>query len=104
MKLINRIFRYLYPAKTTQQIMAEFNIPNKIRFKFESTKDGWIIATSEDLPGFITEAKNPHELFSTFNDGILTYFDVPKRAGDFVHDKLTIDGHGTVSVQVPRAA
>ena len=50
------------------------------------------------------EAKNPHELFSTFNDGILTYFDVPKRAGDFVHDKLTIDGHGTVSVQVPRAA
>ena len=50
------------------------------------------------------EAKNPHELFSTINDGILTYFDVPKRAGDFVHDKLTIDGHGTVSVQVPRAA
>lgn len=79
------------------EIAKKYNIPPEIRFKFESN-DGWIVATSDDLPGFITEARNPQELLEMINDGILTYFDVPRRVGDIVHNQMTIDGFGTVSL------
>lgn len=98
--MLNKLLRFIYPAKNSANIAEKYNIPSHIRFHFESTKDGWIVATSEDLPGFITEARNPHELLRMINDGILTYFDVPKRVGDIVHDAMTIDGYGTVSLKV----
>lgn len=95
---VNKIFRFVFPAHHPMDIIRQYNIPSQIRFKFKS-KDGWIIATSDDLPGFITEAHNPQELLEMINDGILTYFDVPKRVGDVVHDQMTIDGYGTVSIK-----
>ncbi|MEK7508646.1 MAG: hypothetical protein AAB568_02205 [Patescibacteria group bacterium] len=97
--MLNKLFRFIFPAKNSSDIAREYNIPTKIRFNFESSKDGWIIATSEDLPGFITEARNPQELLQMINDGILTYFNVPKKVGDIVHNKMTIDGYGTVSLK-----
>lgn len=97
--MLNKLFRLIYPAKNSLDIVREYNIPTEIRFNFESSKDGWIIATSKDLPGFITEARNPQELLKMINDGILTYFNVPKKVGDIVHNTMTIDGCGTVSLK-----
>ncbi|MEK9158702.1 MAG: hypothetical protein AAB673_01755 [Patescibacteria group bacterium] len=97
--MLNKLIRLIYPAKNPIDIAKQYNIPNQIRFNFESSKDGWIIATSEDLPGFITEARNPQELLQMINDGILTYFNVPKKVGDVVHNTMTIDGCGTVSLK-----
>ncbi len=94
---IYNLFRWLFPARRAGDIVHDYHIPSQIRFKLQS-KDGWIIATSEDLPGFITEARNPQELLEMINDGILTYFDVPRRVGDSVHQQMTIDGYGTVSM------
>ncbi len=94
--MLYKLFRMLFPASSPAEIVKKYNIPPKIRFKFES-HDGWIIATSEDLPGFVTEARDPQELLEMINDGILTYFDVPRRVGDIVHNRMSIEGHGTVS-------
>ncbi len=94
--MLNKIFRLLFPAHLPVDIVKQYDIPSQIRFKFQS-RNGYIIATSDDLPGFITEARNPCELLEMINDGILTYFDVPRRVGDVVHDRMTIDGYGTVS-------
>lgn len=96
--MFNKLFRSVFPARNPADIAREYKIPSQIRFKFQ-TKDGWIIATSENLPGFITEARNPQELLEMINDGILTYFDVPRRVGDVVHNQMTLDGYGTVSLE-----
>ncbi len=101
MKITDKIFRLLFPNKSIAHIVNEYNIPREIKFQFASTKDGWIIATSPDLPGFVTEAKNPQELLEMINDGILTYYDVPKKVGDIVHKTLRIEGMGTVSLSGP---
>lgn len=95
--MFNKLFRLIFPAHKSNDIVRQYNIPSQIRFKFQS-KDGWIIATSDELPGFITEAHTPQELLEMINDGILTYFDVPRRVGDIVHNQMTIDGYGTVSL------
>ena len=96
--MLNKLFRLIFPAHPSADIMREYRIPAEIRFKFQS-KDGYIVATSDDLPGFVTEARNPQELLEMINDGILTYFDVPRRVGDVVHNQMTIDGYGTVSLK-----
>ena len=102
--MLNRLFRTIFPVQSPADIAREYNIPSQIRFDFQS-KNGWIVVTSEDLPGFVTEARNPQELLEMINDGILTYFDVPRRVGDIVHETMTIDGHGTVSLATrPQAA
>ena len=102
--MLNKLFRTIFPAHNPVDIVREYHIPSEIRFNFQS-KNGWIVATSDDLPGFVTEAKNPQELLEMINDGILTYFDVPRRVGDIIHEKMTIDGHGTVSLNMhPQAA
>ena len=95
--MFNKLIRLIFPARDPADIMREYRIPSEIRFKFQS-KGGKIVATSDDLPGFITEAHNPQELLEMINDGILTYFDVPRRVGDIVHNQMTIDGYGVVSL------
>lgn len=90
MYMLNQFFRFFFPAKLPAEIIREYNIPEKIRFHFESAPNGWVIATSPDLPGFITQAKNKKALLSMLNDGVLTYFDVPKRVGDFVFNTLVV--------------
>lgn len=95
--ILDKLFRWLFPARRAKDIVREYHIPSEIRFKFQS-RDGWTVATSEDLPGFMTEARSQQELLEMINDGILTYFDVPRRVGDVVHGQMTIDGYGTVSM------
>lgn len=99
--MLNKLLRLIYPAQQPMDLVRNYNIPPQIRFNFQ-TKNGTIIATSDDLPGFVTEAKDAQELLTMINDGILTYFDVPWRAGDIVHNHMTIDGYGTVSMEERR--
>ncbi len=95
--MLNKLFRTIFPAMSPADIVKQYHIPSKIKFNFQ-TKDGWTVATSEDLPGFVTEARNDRELLEMINDGILTYFDVPRRAGDTLHGKLVTEGHGIISL------
>ena len=38
------------------------------------------------------------DLLEKFNDAVLTYYDVPKKEGDLVHNQLNIDGYGTFTL------
>ena len=75
--------------------MAEHRIPESINWDIELNKNG-LVATSKDLPGLVTNAKNPEELLVMINDAVLEYFDVSKMESDFIFDTLNLQGHGTV--------
>lgn len=79
-----------------QVIKAKYNIPSEIKLSIEITSDGWFLVTSPELPGFVTQARNAKELLEMVNDGILTYFDVPKREAKEIFDVINIEGHGTI--------
>ena len=100
---LNKIFRYFYPAKTPLELMHEYEIPSKFNFQFTLNKDSWIVATSEDLPGFITEGRDPAELLEMINDAILTYYDVPRRAGDVMYEAMDLQGIGTITLNLDHA-
>jgi hypothetical protein len=97
MKFLNILYRQLYPAKTPDEIRRDYGIPDKIDFKIEFCMDGWMILTSEQLPGLITEGRDPKNLLEMFNDAVLTYYDVPKKDADIVFPKILLSGIGTVS-------
>jgi len=94
--MLNKFYRLFIPAKQPGEIMEKYNIPRTINLEIEFTADGYLVATSPDLPGLITQGKNGEELLKMLNDAILTYFDVPKRESDIIMDKLNIEGHGVV--------
>jgi predicted RNase H-like HicB family nuclease len=96
--MFNALFRLIFPHKSFGYIYKKYNIPRSIDFKFEIKNGGWFVATSPDLPGLITEAKNPQDLLVMLNDAILTYYDVPKRDADYIHNSLKLEGGGTVSL------
>ena len=92
---LNKIFRLFYPAQSSEEIRAKYNIPEKLNIHVELVEDGYFVLTCKELPGLITEAKDGKELIHMFNDAVLTYFDVPKKVGDIVHQEMKIDGYGT---------
>lgn len=96
--MFQKILSLLFPKKSSVELAKLYNIPSQIRFDFETTTEGWIVATSPDLPGFITEAKSVRELAAMINDGILTYFDVPQRVARRLDGTFTVDGHGIASI------
>ena len=77
--MLNKIFRLFYPAQSSEEIRAKYNIPEKLNIHVELVKDGYFVLTCKELPGLITEAKDGKELIYMFNDAVLTYFDVPMR-------------------------
>ena len=89
------IFRLLFPQKDPMYIKREYNIPDTLNWKIELNRNG-LVATSESLPGLVTNAKNPEELLEMINDAVLEYFDVPKKDSDYVFDSLNLAGQGTV--------
>lgn len=93
--MINQLFRFIFPALPPAEIKRKYNIPDKFSLTVNLTIDGFFVLTSEELPGLITEAKDGKELIKMFNDAVLTYYDVPKRAGDIAFDRLDISGYGT---------
>ena len=89
------LFRRLFPQKDPGYIKNKYNIPDRIEWKIQLNEHG-LIATSESLPGLVTNASNPEELLEMMNDAVLEYFDVPKRDSDYVFDCLNLAGQGTV--------
>jgi predicted RNase H-like HicB family nuclease len=89
------LFRLFSPQKDPQRVKNEYRIPDSIRWNIELNENG-LVATSEELPGLVTNAKNPEELLEMINDAVLEYFDVPKTESDYVFDTLNLHGHGTV--------
>jgi len=75
--------------------MKEHRIPNEIGWKIELNEKG-LVATSDQLPGLVTNAKDPEELLEMINDAVLEYFDVSKIESDYVFDRLNVHGQGTV--------
>ena len=67
----------------SRKTMFDYGIPSNIKFETE-IKEDWIIVTSPDLPGFITQCKNIKKLPYEISDAILCYFDVPNKEGDLL--------------------
>lgn len=97
--MLYTIFRFFFPAQSPEEIKRTYNIPDIFNLHIRFTPDGYFVLSCEELPGLITEAKNGKELIKMFNDAVLTYFDVPRKIGDIVHNKMNIDGHGTFILQ-----
>ena len=97
--MFSKLFRLIFPALSPQEIKQKYNIPDQFNAKIRITNDGYFVLTCEELPGLITEARDGKELLRMFNDAVLTYFDVPRRIGDVVHNKMNIDGHGTFLIK-----
>jgi predicted RNase H-like HicB family nuclease len=89
------IFRLLFPQKNPNAVRSEHNIPDTIGWSIQLTKDG-LVATSKDLPGLVTNAKNPEELLEMMNDAVLEYFNVSKFDSDYIFDSLNLEGKGTI--------
>lgn len=78
--------------------MTEHNIPDTINWNIELTQKG-LVATSEELPGLITNGKDPEELLEMINDAVLEYFDVSKMDSDYIFDQLNLHGQGIVMLK-----
>lgn len=97
--MINKIFRLFFPGLSSEEIKKKYKIPDTFHLKIRMTNDGYFILTCEELPGLVTEASSGKELLEMFNDAMLSYYDVPKREGDIVHNKMNIEGFGTFTLE-----
>lgn len=93
-----KLFRLFFPQKDPNYIKQTYNIPDKINWKIQLNNKG-IVATSEDLPGLVTNADNPEELLEMMNDAVLEYFNVSKFESDYVFDVLNLAGQGTICLR-----
>ena len=92
------LFRLFFPQKDPKYIKRVNNIPDTINWKIELNQFG-LIATSEELPGLVTNGKNPEKLLEMINDAVLEYFNVSKMDSDFIFNSLNLSGHGTVRLK-----
>ncbi|OGY47118.1 MAG: hypothetical protein A3J65_03070 [Candidatus Buchananbacteria bacterium RIFCSPHIGHO2_02_FULL_45_11b] len=90
-----RLLRRFFPQKDPDYITNKYNIPATMSWNIQLNQNG-LVATSKDLPGLVTNAKNPEDLLEMINDAVLEYFDVPKFDSDYIFDKLNLEGHGEV--------
>jgi hypothetical protein len=97
--MLNKIYRFFYPGKNPLEIRKNFNIPENIKFNLEMFSDGYIVISSDELPGFVSEARNSSEILDALNNALMVYFDVPKKYGDIAFPALNIEGHGTISYE-----
>ncbi len=82
-------FQHLFkPAISSADIKRKYNLPANISLTVRLTADGWFVATSPELPGLVTQARNQRELLRMVNDAVLSYFDVPRREAVLVYDKF----------------
>ncbi len=92
MTTLHKIYRAIYPAKDSEDLIREYHIPRTLNLQVRLTKDGWFAASVPELPGLITQAQTQEELLSMVNDAVLTYFDVPKSQADMVYNQLKFTG------------
>jgi len=95
--MLKKLHNLLFPAQNPAIIRQKYHIPDAIKLEIKITDGKWLVATSPDLPGLITQASNAKELLDMVNDAILTYFDVPKSEADIVFNQLNIEGQGCIS-------
>ena len=95
--MLNKIYRFFNPGENHEIIRRDFNIPENINFQLEMFSDGYIVISSDELPGFIAEARNSSEILDALNNALTVYFDVPRKCGDIIFPALDIAGHGTIS-------
>ena len=88
-KVFTKIIRIFYQSRDPLAVKRQYGLPETINLTVRF-QDGWFIATSSELPGLITQAKDQQELIEMVNDAILTYFDVPKRTADIVYNTFNI--------------
>jgi len=93
--MLNSIYRFFYPAQNSSDIRRKYNIPDKINFKIRF-QDNYIILTSSDYPGLITQAKTLKELLYMFNDAILTIMTCLREKEILFLEKLTLTLKGLV--------
>lgn len=98
--ILDKALRFFKPQKLPHQIKSKYEIPDRLRFNLERTEDGWFIITSDDLPGFMTQARSKEELGYMVNEAILSYFDVPKIESDYVYDHITLDSGEVLELQL----
>lgn len=82
--LFSPIYRFFSSARDPEEVRRAYGIPDNITFHFEARADGWMVITSDQLPGLVTEGRDFQELLEMFNDAVLTYFDVPRRDADII--------------------
>ena len=97
--MLNKIFRLFFPGLSAEEIKQKYNIPDAYHAKIRITNDGYFVLTCDELPGLITEASDGKKLLAMFNDAVLTYYNVPKKEGDMVHNRMMIDGYGTFTLK-----
>lgn len=90
--LLHQIFRTLFPHHDPTEVRQRYGLPERLSLSIRLTERGWLVATSPDLPGLITQARNEQELLEMVNDAVLTYFDVPRREADIIYDRLDHQG------------
>ena len=89
------ILRLIYPQKNPKVIKEKYNIPDAMSWDVRVSEKG-LIATAKELPGLVTNARDPQELLEMMNDAVLEYYDVPKLQSDYIFDKLDMSGQGTI--------
>jgi|SRR3989339_591022 len=95
---MKKLIGMMFVKKNPVEVKEKYNIPDVLTYKFHISDKG-IVATCDELPGFVTNADNPKELLEMINDAVLEYFNVPKREADYVFNQLNIDGYGTVTLE-----
>jgi predicted RNase H-like HicB family nuclease len=94
-----KVLKRFFAKKETlmpHQIRYKYGIPENIKLEIKLKKNGWYVVKSPDLPGLMTQARNPKKLYEMINDAVLTYYDVPNKEGSEVFNQIKIDGLGTI--------
>ena len=94
----HKIFRRFVPEIHPLQVKKTYGIPEKINVTITRKPSGWFVITSPDLPGLVSQCKNLDQLLDVYNDAVLTYFDVPKVASDYVFNELQLQGVGELKL------
>lgn len=95
--MLQKLYNLIFPTLPITEICEKYHIPETIKLHIRITNDGWLVATSSDLPGLITQANNVKQLFDMVNDAVLTYFDVPKKEANIIFSHINLEGQGSLS-------
>lgn len=85
-----KVFRALFPHRDPSSVKRKYGIPDTINLTVRISSNGWFVATSPELPGLVTQAKDQEELMVMVNDAVLTYFDVPKKEADIIYNQFNV--------------
>ncbi|MFA6503390.1 MAG: hypothetical protein WCT54_00295 [Patescibacteria group bacterium] len=98
--LFKKIFRAAFPHKNPILVKKEYHLPETLSWTIRLTPEGWFVATSDELPGLVTQARSQQELIEMTNDAVLTYFDVPKKEATMVYNQMNLGNHVVLYGQI----